>query len=402
MFVLEGSKTRGTIKKEIKKDGSVSYSFLVYAGTDQNGKKKYIRRRGFEKQKECEAALAEQIAQIEKGIAITDTKMKLSNYMDYWLESYSKVNCQPSTHKRYEQFFKDIKNYLGSIKLNKLTPLAVQKFYSDLSCERKLSNNTIIKVHRMFHLALKCAQKWQMIFVNLCDLVTPPKATDIKIKYRDPEDIKDYLDILKEEFLYPLVLTAVHTGLRDGELCGLRWDDVDLINKTLTVSRSLQRIDGLLKLKTPKTKKGSRVVTLYDSTVEVLKKLKNTDRSKKLAEGIELNYVFHWDDTIVVKSNNTNEKDKIEYRPIDPHYVSEQFPKILASYKNKEGQQIIPKIRFHDLRHTHATLLRKINVDAKVISERLGHSDVAFTLKTYTHVNTEMQREEVSKAEIFL
>lgn len=392
---------RGTIRKDIKKDGTFTYSYMVYIGTDEYGKKKYKRKRGFEKEKECEIALAAYITKISEGTAITNDKMTVSQYMNYWLETYPKVNCQPSTYKRYTEFTKDIKNYLGTYKLVKLNPLLVQKFYSDLSIERKLSNNTIIKIHRMFHLALKCAQKWQMIYVNPCDLVTPPKATDIVMKYWDPEDIKDYVNELKGEFLYPVIATAVQTGLREGELCGLQWNNIDLINKTMIVSKTLQRIDGVLQLKKPKTKKSSRVVTLYDSTVQLLKTLKTIDKAKKLEKGIELNYVFHWDDTVIIKDKK-RENDKLEYRPIDPHYVSEQFSKIILSHKNKDGKQIIPLIRFHDLRHTHATLLRKLKVDAKVISERLGHSDVAFTLKTYTHVNTEMQREEVLKAQDYL
>ena len=101
----------------------------------------------------------------------------------------------------------------------------------------------------------------------------------------------------------------------------------------------------------------------------------------KLFELEKDNYIFHWPDK----------------KPIDPHYVAQHFPEALLRHKNK-----VPAIRFHDLRHTHATLLRALKVDAKVISERLGHSDVAFTLKTYTHVNTDMQRDEVSKANDFL
>jgi|BioPla2DNA2_1021312.scaffolds.fasta_scaffold108730_1 integrase len=108
--------------------------------------------------------------------------------------------------------------------------------------------------------------------------------------------------------------------------------------------------------------------------------MKNHDKVLKLEKGIELKYVLHWEDG----------------RPIDPHYVAQHFPNIFERHPN------IEKIRFHDLRHTHATLLRKLEVNSKVISERLGHADVAFTLKTYTHVSTDMQRNEVSKAELYL
>lgn len=386
---------RGTIEKYTQKDGAITYGYLVYIGTDDKGKKKYKRKRGFKKQQDCEAALATYIAKINEGTAITNDKMSLSKYMDYWMETYPKVKCQPSTYKRYKEFTNDIKKYLGAYKLAKVSPLIVQKFYADLKSERKLSNNTIIKIHRMFHLALKCAQKWQLLYVNPCDLVELPPSDSIEMKYWDPEDISTYLELLKDEFLYPIIYLAVHTGLREGELCALRWTDIDLMNKTLTVSKTLQRIDGKLQTKKPKTKKSSRTVTLFDSTVQLLKTLKNIDKAKKLEKKVDLNYVFHWGDTVLIKGLNP-EDDKLEYRPIDPHYVAQHFPEALANHKE------IPPIRFHDLRHTHATLLRKLKVDARIISERLGHADVAFTLKTYTHVNTEMQREEVAKAEDYL
>lgn len=274
---------RGTVRKD-----GVSWGYLVYIGSDENGKKKYKRKRGFTTQQECETALATFIADMAKGTVIIDDKITVNDFMNYWLETYPKVHCQPSTYKRYKEFANDIKNYLGKYKLAKLNPLLVQKSYTDLMSERKLSNNTIIKIHRMFHLALKHAQKWQLININPCDLATPPPA-----------------------------------------------------EKT---------------------------------------EMKSKDKALKLEKGIELGFVFHWEDG----------------RPMDPHYVAQHFPGIFENHKN------IPKIRFHDLRHTHATLLRKLKVDAKVISERLGHADVAFTLKTYTHVSTEMQRAEVSKAESYL
>ncbi|MEY8763417.1 MULTISPECIES: tyrosine-type recombinase/integrase [Clostridium] len=420
---------KGTIRKYTRKDGTVTYGYLVYMGVDENGKKKYKRKRGFKKQKECETALAKFITQLEKGTVVTNDKMTIKEYMNYWLETYPKNHCQPSTYKRYKLFCRDIVHCLGGYKLTKLNPLLIQKFYEDLkngtikedlkkqkilelqnayskskrdskearNLELKIeklkkqplkgiSNNTIIKTHRMFHEALKQAQKWQLIYVNPCDLVTPPPADEIVMNYWDPEDIHDYLEDLKGEFLYPIIFLAVHTGMREGELCALHWNDYDSIEKTITVNKTLQRIDGRLQEKKPKTKKSSRIVTLLDTTNTFLKQLKreereknrkvvNMDSKKERKDG----YILHWEDG----------------RPMDPHYVAQHFPEVLKKHN-------VPQIRFHDLRHTHATLLRKLKVNAEVISERLGHADVAFTLKTYTHVSTKMQREEVSKANDYL
>lgn len=366
------------MKGSVKKEGS-SWTYLVYIGTDQNGKKKYKRKRGFRTKKECELALAELITQIDKGTAISNDKMNLNDYLKYWLDAYPKNQCQPSTYKRYKEFCTHITRHLGQHKLSKLNPLVIQKFYEDLKAEKKLANNTIIKIHRMLNLTLKHAQKWQFINTNPCSLATPPKADKIDMRYWQPDEINFYLEQIKYDRLYSPTLLAVHTGLRLGELCALKWEDVDLVDGTVRVYKTLQRIDGKLQMKSPKTKNSERIVTLLSNTITFLKELKKKHMERKLKYGVELDFVLDWEDG----------------RPMDPHYVSQHFPKVLKE-KN------IPIIRFHDLRHTHATLLLKLGTNAKVISERLGHSTVSFTLDVYSHVNTDMQRSEVSKAESFL
>ncbi|PRR70875.1 tyrosine-type recombinase/integrase [Clostridium thermopalmarium] len=371
---------KGTIQKHVGKDGKATYSYLVYVGVDENGKKKYKRKRGFKKKKDCEAALAELITQLEKGTLVSNDKMTVNEYLNYWMETYPKNHCQPSTYKRYEFFVNDINSYLGQYKLSKLNPMLIQKFYEDLMNDKKISSNTVLKTHRMFHLALKHAQQWQLINVNPCDLVSPPKAIKTEMKYWQPDEINFYLDTInKDEILYKPTYLAVHTGLRVGELCALQWEDVDLINGTIKVNKTLQRVNGKLILKQPKTKNSSRIVTLLSSTIKFLKELKKEAMERRLKYGVELGYVLCWEDG----------------RPMDPHYVSQKFPKLLEKYN-------LPKIRFHDLRHTHATLLLKLGTSPKIISERLGHSTVSFTLDIYSHVNVDMQRDEVSKAENFL
>lgn len=366
------------MKGTIRKDGS-TWGYLVYMGTDEKGKKKYKRKRGFKTKKECEAALAETVTQIEKGTVIANDRMTTKEYIEYWLETYPKNNCSPSTYKRYKEFSNNIIKYLGKHKLSKLNPMIIQKFYEDLINERNLSNNTVIKIHRMFHLALKHAMKWQLIYSNPCELATPPKATEIKMKYWAPDEINMYLDMLKNEFLYPAIFLAVHTGCRVGELCALKWKDVDSINETIEINKTLQRIDGILTLKSPKTKNSKRQVILLENGMKLLKLLKKQHIERKLKYGTEIDFVLCWEDG----------------RPIDPHYISINFPKLLKKYN-------IPAIRFHDLRHTHATLLLALGISPKVISERLGHSTVAFTLDTYSHVNIKMQKNEMQKAEKFL
>nr|WP_245331534.1 site-specific integrase [Clostridium algifaecis] len=213
-----------------------------------------------------------------------------------------------------------------------------------------------------------------MVAVNVCDIVDPPKSTPIKIKYWNADEVPFYLQKLKSTELYPLIFVAVSTGLREGELLALQWDDIDMINGTVKINKTLSRLNGKLVLKEPKTENSKREVVLLDSTIIFLKTLKKKAMEQKLEHGIDLNYVFR-------------KKDGSIYRP---EFISKRFRQ-LCSENN------IPSIRFHDLRHTHATMMLKLGVNEKVISERLGHSRVSFTLDTYTHVDTTMQRDEIQK-----
>lgn len=394
---------RGTIRKEIKKDGTKTYNYLIYIGTDENGKRKYKRKRGFTSEAECEAALAEMICNLNKGVGPTDDKISVASYLDRWMDIYAKKNVKHTTYARYSTFVKQIKEYIGPIKLAKLSPMMIQKFYNDVQDDRGISNNTVIKLHRMFHEALKQAQKWQLIYTNPADLVTTPKADAINMKFWPPEEISDYLELLKNEPLYPIILLAVHTGMREDEICGLRWEDVDLLNKVIYVRNAVQRKagEGRLVLDCVKSKNSIRPITLSDTAVQLLKGMKKKDKELKLKTKLEPNFVFHWNDCTTIEDMNTHKMITC-YRPIDPHYISEKFPETIDNIKDDDGNNLIPKIRFHDLRHTHATLLRSLGVDIKIISERLGHSDVAFTIKTYTHTNVDMQRNEMKKANEYL
>lgn len=374
------------MKGTVRKDANGTYNFLLCIGRNPlTGKYKYKRKRGFKKKKECEAALAKLITEIETGMLVDNEKMTVSEYLDYWNETYVKQNCSAGTIKRYGFSIRDIKEYLGNVKLSKLNPSLIEKFYKDIVKDKGQSQNTLLKTHRTFHLALKHAQQWQLIHTNYCDLVNKPRETKKEIEYWNPADIKKNLKLLKMSNLHNISFLAVHTGLRVGELCGLRWKDIDLKNKILKVNNQLQRINGKLQLCNLKTSNAYRLVSLYPSTVQFLKELQNPTTTSKVVNIVEKKitdeeYVFHWED----------------YRPYDPHYVSQKFKQELIDCG------ITDLITFHGLRHTHATMLLASGVNEKVISERLGHSNVAFTMDTYTHVNIDMQEKELKKISKFI
>lgn len=371
------------MKGTVRKEGS-SWSYLVCVGKDPTTDKyKYKRKRGFRTKKECEIALAQLITELDKGTTINNEKMVVHDYLDYWMETYVKSNCSPNTYKRYKISVNDINNYLGNIKLSKLNPLIIEKFYKDVIVDKEISTNTLLKTHRTFHLALKCAQQWQLLNTNPCDLVTKPKELKKEIEFWEPSKVKKYLNKLEGHFLYNITYIACHTGMRVGELCGLRWENVDLKNGIIKVEEQLQRVDGKLSLVKLKTTNAKRVISLYPSTVELLRKLQNTTKIipiNRCKNEDKNDFVLHWEDG----------------RPLDPHYVSQNFKEALDYC----GVDSI--ITFHGTRHTHATMLLKAGTNVKVISKRLGHSNVAFTMDTYVHVNLDMQKEEIYKAAQFL
>ena len=366
---------RGSIKKE--KNGT--YTYCVYAGIDENGKKKYKRKRGFKGQHECEAALAQEINMITKGTILVDESTKVSDYMDYWLKGY-KTNISETTYARYEQFVRDIKKYLGNYKLTQLKPLIIQNFYEKLLSERKLEPSSVVKVHRMLNLALKMAVGWQLIINNPCEHVKAPKANTKHFDLWSLDEIEDYMELLKNTEFYKYAFIALKTGMRIGEMLALTWDDVDLVYGTITINKTLQYLNGIKKIKPPKTKKSNRTIPIDEKTVKFLKLLKAQQKELKLKTGISYKYVF---------SNPEGE-------PMSPVNVSGKLMhRALEKYD-------IPAIRFHDFRHLHATLLLKAGVNPKIVSERLGHSTIAITLDIYSEVIPDMQREAIEKIKDFV
>lgn len=363
------------MRGHIRKRGS-TYSIIVDVGNDENGKRKQKWYSGYKTKKEAEKALADIIAKIEKGEYFEPEKMSLAAYLDYWLETYAKTNVAASTYKRYAEFAAHINVGLGNIMLSKLKPAHIQNFYSML-LEQGLSKSTVLKVHRMLHLALKHAVNWQIVISNPTDAVTPPRPDKAEMHVWDMNTVNQFLKDISDERIYMPVLLALQTGMREGEICGLKWENVNLKHGTLTVKQALQRINGVLTIKDTKTAKSKRTIALMDYTVQALKEHKRKQNEIKLMMGPayhDQGFVCAWDDG----------------RPYDPHYVGEKFTELI----NKLDY---PKIRFHDLRHTHATMLLQQGVNPKIVSERLGHSQVSITLDTYSHVLPNMQREAITK-----
>lgn len=359
------------------------WQYTVCLGRDPiTGNLKQKSKGGFKTKEAARVAMMELELKISKEQYYESENMSIKEYLEYWMDAYSSVNVAYSTFKRYKDFCNTINDYLGNFELGKLKPLQIQKFYSSL-IKAELSNSTILKIHRMFRMALTHAVGWQMLLSNPTDTVKPPRPEDYEVKAWDAETSNAFIDTIKDESIYLPTLLALDTGMRQGEIGALRWEDIDFDNKKIFVKHTMQRDENKeLIIKTPKTKNSKRAIKLMDQTVKVLRYHKNVQRLNKLVLGDEYDdkgYVCAWPDG----------------RPIDPHYVCSRFAKLITKYK-------FPELTFHGLRHTHATLLLLAGVPAKVVSERLGHSSITITLDLYSHVLPDMQQDAVDKLSIIM
>lgn len=349
---------------------------IEFDSSEMISNKKSISKSGFKKESEAKKALREKLVEIDSGKYIEDKKTLLADYLKEWLESY-KVNVAPSTYKRYKELLATVIKYIGKNELLKLTPLNIQTFYSKLISEGNLSNATIVKIHRTLSLALKQAVGWNMINNNPCANIKPPRIIKKEMNVWTEEQLKKFLYESRNERLYLHIALAAGTGMRLGEICALKWDCVDLKKGEIIIKRSIRRIGKELIVKEPKTKSSIRKIAIANDLKDIL--VFHQKKQEKLIKENEKykdrNYVLAWED---------------DGRPYDPDYVTKNYHYLLANYD-------VPMIRFHDLRHTHATILLLHDVPAKVVSERLGHSSIGITLDTYSHVLPSMQKAAAEK-----
>lgn len=245
-----------------------------------------------------------------------------------------------------------------------------------------LSARTVQYIHATLRRALGQALKWDLVARNVATLVDPPRVVRPEVQPLTPEAAKALLEAARGDRLSALYTVALALGLRQGELLGLRWADVDLDNGFLHVRRALQRIDGKLQLVEPKTAKSRRTIAMPAFVVAAL-------REHRLRQGLERMFVGEgWQDAFGLVFTTAIGT------PLDEGNVRRQFKRLLA----KAG---LPDMRFHDLRHSCASLLLAQGLSLRAIMEVLGHSQIALTANTYTHILPQMQREAADAMDRF-
>jgi integrase len=357
----------GTISR--RKNGGWMAQYYVHTAQGRKRKTIYGKTR-----KEVAKKLAKALSDREGGLIFDAEGLKLREYLSRWLEDSVKDTVRNTTYEGYEQIARThIIPMLGDVKLKGLSPTHVRGLYKEKL--QTLSPRTVQYIHVTLHKALKQAVNDGLIPRNATEAVKPPQVRREEIRPLTPEQVKMLLDAASEagDRLEALYVLAVHTGLRQGELLGLKWEDVDLESGSLHVKRTLTTARGGPRLAAPKTKGSRRRVSLTKGAVDALRahlarQLEEIDRAGSL-----------WQENGLVFASETGE-------PLDRRdLTSRQFKPLLERAKLPE------KTRFHDLRHTCATLLLTKNVNPKVVSEMLGHSNIAITLDTYSHVLPNMQ-----------
>jgi len=350
-----------------RKGGGWCAQYTVYTAEGRKRKTVYGKTHA-----DVAAKLANALADREGGLTFDAGNQTVGDYLDRWLYDSVRDTVRKGTFERHEQIIRlHIRPFLGSIRLKALSPAHVQGFYRE-KLDSGLSPATVHKIHAVLHKALDQAVGWSLVPRNATEVVTPPRPASEEIRPLDSEQVRALLEAASGERFEALYVLAIHTGLRQGKLLGLKWDDVDLEDGLIRVRRTLTRHRGSLLLGEPKTKRSRRTVRLTEPAVDAL-----SDHLARQLVQIESLGDLYRDQGLVFATQkgtlvNPSNLRKCSFAPL----------------LEKAG---LPRIRFHDLRHTCATLLLARNVNPKIVSEMLGHATVAITLDTYSHVLPDMQ-----------
>jgi len=353
-----------------------SWQIQLYMGTGPDGK----YRRHFEtihgRKSDAQRRLNELLVNLEKGVFTPPGRITVAEHLHRWLDGYVKTNCSPRTEDSYRSTCEiHLIPALGQLQLKQLSPAAIQKYYGQ-ACE-KLSARTVHYHHRLLKESLKYAVRQGYLGRNVCDMVDAPKPVKVGMRTLTVAELESLLDAANGSGYYPVIYTAVSTGLRSGELLGLRWRDIDLDMLSISVSQVLSKRVGETTFKEPKTQHSRRRVAMTPKLAAYLRGY----QAERQELYLMLGQPFTLDSLVFGHLDGG--------RPFDPSVLSHAFGKIAAS----AGLQ---GLRFHDLRHTFASLMLLRGAKPKVISEALGHSSVAFTMDTYSHIIEGMQEDAMA------
>lgn len=364
------------------------YKAVVTLGVDERTNKKIRKSKTFspvnrENHNLAKAWEVKTKAEYKSNPSGINMDMYVDEYMDFWYDTYVVHNTKYQTQKRYKTQCNHIKKYFKGVRLKKLKSIMIEKFYTDLKQEmvtlkngatkRKYKDGTVLKIHRMFRQSLDKAVGWELLDKNPADFVTAPEDDTREVQYWLKDETDIFFNLIKNEKVYLPAFIAYHTGLREGEVAALLWENVDLAKGIIYIKYNMVQKGKELVLEEPKTESSKDDVVMTNSLIEKLKEVKAAQEELTKTTGIEYDYVCCWEDG----------------RPLRPLYITKSFTKLVDRYKRK-------KITFHGLRHSHATILYLAGASSQEISKRLRHSRVSTTDDIYIHITEDVKKETAS------
>lgn len=378
------AKKRANGEGSIRKRADGRWEGRYTAGYDSKTGKRIIKNVLGKTQAEVKEKLKIALEQAHQLDVLRADDYTVATWLRTWYELYSKPNVRPSTADYYHRSIEQhVIPRLGSIKLNQLTSRDIQKLYRDLQENGRLrevqkakkpglSNATVRGIHMMLHNALDRAVKERLILRNPTEDCIIPKIEKQEMKILHPEDMSAYLQAADKRGVLPMFYLELVSGVRKGELVALLWDDLDMERKTLSVSKQAMVRDGVITISRPKTETSIRRISIPQEAVELLVK----------------EHEKHPENPYMFPSPKTGEM----YHP----------DSVVNLHKKLLRDAGLEHIRFHDLRHTFATMALQNGVDVKTVSSMLGHYDAGFTLRTYTHATRQAQEDAAQKMGNFM
>ena len=375
----------GSIRKKTRIAKGNQYTYWearITTGTDP-GTGKQIQKSVYGKtQAEVRKKMREITRAIDQGTFTDTDKIKLSSWLDSWLEIYCRNTIKASTFDIYAAAVKNhIKPALGNVQLQKLTGVQIQMFYNQMLANG-LSPKTIKNTASILHKALAVALKQGFIVFNPCNNAELPKQERKEIRPLSTEEISMFLDRIQDSEYKNAYMLCLFAGLREGECLGLSWDQIDFANKTITINRQLQKSKstGVYAI-VNSTKSGKpRTITPPAIAFKVLEEERTLQLKKRLKAGPL------WD-----------HKENLVFTDPAGGFIS--FQSFYKRFKKAAAEIGRPDARPHDLRHTAATVALANGADIKSVQSLLGHATASFTLDIYAHTTEEMQKDTAAKME---
>ena len=337
------------------------------------------KRLGFsaKSQAECRKWLDEMTYQSKQGINLEAGSKKLKQFLEEWLVTVQSSKS-PSTVGIYSRVLnRHVDPILGAVQVKDINPDQIQTLYSQRLSEG-FSKHAVHQIHQVLHVAFEHALKLRLIPRNPVSYTSPPKPKRTEMSFYDESQVQTLLLTAQSitDHYYPLYYLAVHTGMRQGELLGLKWEDLDWNRRTLNVHRQLAYLPGgAFEFRDPKTKHGKRTILLSTGAIDILRQNQDNHLHQRRRKGDA------WQEHGLMFPSKTG-------TPVNPSNLRRAFRELLK----KSG---LPKIRFHDLRHTAASLMLNNGTDVLIVSRRMGHAQASITLDVYGHLIPSKQEDVV-------